>query len=138
MTLRRSILTLSLALAIAACGRDASTPTATPEATTAAAPAPAAKDPAAIAAELDALYEEYFEEGLKLNPIQATFIGDPRYNDQMPNFMSAEFRQQQHDYNQKYLDRARAIDPATTSETAQRSRERVAGRCSRSVIDPAA
>ena len=121
MTLRRSILTLSLALAIAACGRDASTPPATPEATTAAAPAPAAKDPAAIAAELDALYEEYFEEGLKLNPIQATFIGDPRYNDQLPNFLSAEYRQQQHDYNQKYLDRAKAIDPSTLDGQARLS-----------------
>ncbi|MFX8347224.1 hypothetical protein ABTL51_20125, partial [Acinetobacter baumannii] len=64
-----------------------------------AAPAFAADAPAAAqtqnaqAARLNALYEQYWEELLKLNPIQATFQGDPRYNDQLPNFYSAEYRE---------------------------------------------
>ncbi|MFS8064187.1 MAG: DUF885 domain-containing protein, partial [Luteimonas sp.] len=33
------------------------------------------------ATQLNQLYDQFWEESLKLNPIQATFQGDPRYND---------------------------------------------------------
>ena len=36
------------------------------------------------------LVEAYFEEYLQLDPIEATFIGDPRYNDQLPNDIAPE------------------------------------------------
>jgi uncharacterized protein (DUF885 family) len=61
------------------------------------------------AAKLDALYTEYWEENLKLNPITATFAGDPRYNDQLPNFLAKDFEDKSHAFIQKYLDKARAI-----------------------------
>src|SRR5689334_312838 len=61
------------------------------------------------AAQLGALYAEYWEENLKLSPITATFAGDPRYNDQLPNFLTKQYEDQQHAFIQKYLDRARAI-----------------------------
>src|SRR4051812_5114424 len=61
------------------------------------------------AARLGALYAEYWEENLKLNPMTATFAGDPRYNDQLPNFFSKAFEDRSHAFVQKYLDRARAI-----------------------------
>jgi uncharacterized protein (DUF885 family) len=61
------------------------------------------------AAQLDAMYSEYWEENLRLNPITATFAGDPRYNDQLPNFLSSEFQERSRAFVQKYLDRARAI-----------------------------
>ena len=61
------------------------------------------------AAQLNALYSEYWEENLKLNPISATFAGDPRYNDQLPNFLTKEFDDQSRAFAKKYLDRARAI-----------------------------
>ncbi|NDK39643.1 DUF885 family protein [Pseudoxanthomonas gei] len=66
--------------------------------------APVASQPAsAKAAQLQKLYVDYWEEVLKLNPIQATFQGDPRYNDQLPDFGSAAFRQQQHDFTARWL-----------------------------------
>lgn len=34
---------------------------------------------------LNAFFDEYFQAQLKLNPIQATFIGDPRFNYYVPN-----------------------------------------------------
>jgi uncharacterized protein (DUF885 family) len=69
-----------------------------------------AADPAPTkAAQLNTLYAEYWEENLKLNPITATFAGDPRYNDQLPNFLTKEFEDQTHAFIQKYYDRARAI-----------------------------
>jgi len=66
--------------------------------------APVASQPAsAKAAQLQKLYVDYWEEVLKLNPIQATFQGDPRYNDQLPDFGSAAFRKQQHDFTARWL-----------------------------------
>ncbi|HEU0305676.1 MAG TPA: DUF885 family protein, partial [Lysobacter sp.] len=95
-------LVLSLALALAA--------TATPAF---AAQAPqAAQAEQGKAARLNALYEQYWEETLKLNPIQATFQGDPRYNDQLPDFLSAEFRQQAHDFTVRWLKAVKDIGPA--------------------------
>ncbi|MBW8851920.1 MAG: DUF885 family protein [Xanthomonadales bacterium] len=60
---------------------------------------------------LDRLYEAYWEETLKLNPLQATFQGDPRYNDQLPNFLTAEFRKQGHDFTVRWLEKIEAIGP---------------------------
>ena len=75
-----------------------------------AADAPAATTPAASkAAQLDKLYADYWEALLKLNPLQATFQGDNRYNDQMPDFYSAGFRKQQHDFTVEWLGKAQAI-----------------------------
>jgi uncharacterized protein (DUF885 family) len=61
------------------------------------------------AKQLNTLYTEYWEENLKLNPIMGTFTGDPRYNDQFPNFLTQAYEDQQHAFVQKYLDKARAI-----------------------------
>src|SRR5689334_1314451 len=61
------------------------------------------------AAQLNALYNEYWEENLKLNPVSATFAGDPRYNDQLPNFLTKEFEDKSKAFAQKYLDKAHAI-----------------------------
>lgn len=63
------------------------------------------------AQKLDRLYAEYWEESLKLNPIQATFQGDPRYNDQLPDFYSAAFRAEGLAFTKKWLDRVQAVGP---------------------------
>lgn len=39
----------------------------------------------------DKLLEDYFEDSLELYRINATFMGDSRYNDTLPNFLSSEF-----------------------------------------------
>ena len=44
----------------------------------------------ARAAQLNTLYAEYWEENLELNPLTATYAGDPRYNAELPNFLSVE------------------------------------------------
>ncbi|WP_133499676.1 DUF885 domain-containing protein [Cognatilysobacter terrigena] len=58
---------------------------------------------------LTAMYEQYWEELLKLNPLQATFQGDPRYNDQMPNFLAADYRKKSHDFTVKWLDAVQKV-----------------------------
>ena len=64
------------------------------------------------ATQLNHLYDQFWEESLKLNPIQATFQGDPRYNDQLPNFLGAEFRGRSHEFTQRWLDKVQKIGPA--------------------------
>jgi len=70
---------------------------------------PAAETPGATAApetsrKLHALFDQYFEEYLELRPLAATYIGDNRYNDSLPNYIGPEYRAQVHEMNQRYLD----------------------------------
>ena len=75
----------------------------------------------ARAAKLSALYAEYWEENLKLNPMTATQAGDPRYNAELPNIFALEHRDALKAFHQKYLDRARAIGDAGLSGQAKLS-----------------
>ena len=82
----------------------------TPVVASAAAPSGATVQPAQDkASQLNALYEQYWEESLKLNPLRATFQGDPRYNDQLPNFLSAEFRDQSLRFTRDWLQRIESV-----------------------------
>ena len=86
-------------------------------AATAAAAAPAATDRAqAESQKLNAIFDEYFEEYLQQNPILATSIGDPRYNDRFvvgisPAAIAAEEKLQR-DYLARLLTVHRAALPA--------------------------
>ena len=73
----------------------------------AATPAQAA---AAHSAELAAFFEQYFEDLLALNPLLATFIGDNRYNDQLPNDIGPEYRARQRELNERYLAACARVD----------------------------
>ena len=96
----------ALALAIALTGCATTAPVAPAASATAAVPAQASK-----AQRLNALYEQYWEEVLRMNPVQATFQGDARYNDQLPDFLSAEFREQARAFNARWLKTMQDIGP---------------------------
>lgn len=99
-----SLLTLALAATLAGCAT-----TASPAST---ATIPAQTVPAQDkASRLTALYEQYWEEQLKLNPLAATFQGDPRYNDQLPNFYSPEYRAQARAFTERWLTSVESIGP---------------------------
>lgn len=61
------------------------------------------------AAQLNKLYGEFWEENLKLNPVTATYAGDPRYNAELPNDLSKEYREKEKAFEKSYLERARKI-----------------------------
>lgn len=69
---------------------------------------PAADDPART---LELLYEEFFEEQLRLLPTMATYLGDERYNDRLENPADPAFSRALEDLNRRYLERARRVDP---------------------------
>ncbi|MBS7455607.1 DUF885 domain-containing protein [Coralloluteibacterium stylophorae] len=106
----RHLLALALAAALAGCGADHDAATPADGKGAAATAAGTTADTGDAAARLQTLYAEFWEESLALHPLQATFVGDDRYNDRLPDTASAEFREKEHAFLTKWLERARAID----------------------------
>jgi len=104
------------ALALAACALMTTTATAHESGVAAAVAATAPVVNAAVdaktaapASSLESLFAIYWEESLALNPIQATYVGDARYNDQLPNFLGAEDRERQLAFARKWLSQLDAL-----------------------------
>ncbi len=70
-------------------------------------------------AALNALVEEYFERQLELSPLNATAIGDSRYDDRLDDSTSPGFREKAFGIERAFLDRARLIDAAQLSPAAR-------------------
>jgi uncharacterized protein (DUF885 family) len=77
--------------------------------------APPAAASADAGQQLHTLLDAYFEDNLRLNPLLATYIGDNRYNDRLPNTLGPEYRAEVHAVNQRYLDDVRRIDAVQLS-----------------------
>lgn len=67
-------------------------------------------------ASLDSLLKQYHEERLKLFPIDATYAGDNRYNDLLPNTLTIEYRDQVKDFFTHYKEQLKAFDREKLSE----------------------
>jgi uncharacterized protein (DUF885 family) len=59
---------------------------------------------------LGALFDDYFERNLELNPLTATFIGDYRYNDRLANTFGPEYRAAATAMDEEFLRRLLEID----------------------------
>ena len=100
---------LVLAIAAALCAGASSTSAFAQDATASAQAMQAAAPMSAKAAQLDKFYTDFWEASLKLNPIEATFVGDPRYNDQLPNFLAKDYIDETNRFNEEWLAKAKAI-----------------------------
>lgn len=67
------------------------------------------------------LLENYYQDGLKLFPINATFQGDPRYDDLLQNDLTAEFNNRSSDYYRGYLDQLQSFDRSSLTAEEQMS-----------------
>ena len=56
------------------------------------------------------LLTDYQEGRLQLNPLEATFLGDDRYNDRLPNMLAREYKEESRAFFQDYLQRLQQID----------------------------
>ena len=123
--MNRSIpaLLLGIGLAMSGCGRDSTDAAGEPAAETDRPAAEAAGED--TAAELDAVFAEYQEEYLQMNPVMATFLGDNRYNDQWFPLdpLSDEYLEADYRMNQRYLARITEIDPEGLDELARSNYE---------------
>lgn len=70
------------------------------------APAPAPTE----AQKLKALLDAQWEEGLQRNPVQATALGDDRFNDRFPNTLSPAWRAEDKALTEKWLKAFKALD----------------------------
>ncbi len=61
-------------------------------------------------AELNKLFQDNFQAGLALNPIQATAIGIPGYNDKLPNFLSPEYQEKSRQFGDEWVAKIKNID----------------------------
>lgn len=86
---------LAVALFVAACGNEQTEPPAD------------VTDPTAS---LHALFDEFFERGLELNPMRASTIGDYRFNDQFANSIGPEHREASRQLDETFLARLLNID----------------------------
>jgi len=73
-------------------------------------------------AEQKALFSEWWETNLKLNPTLATNVGDYRYNDQLGDYSLAAIHQR-HEMNDEFLKRAKAISSEGFGEEDRTSHE---------------
>lgn len=79
-------------------------------------PAATGTDEAAAAQQqLHEVFDGFFEEQLAREPFLATIIGDNRFNDQFPNYLTADYRVAEQRMQQRWLDEARRIDRALLS-----------------------
>ena len=62
------------------------------------------------------ILDDYYEQRLKLFPIEATVQGDTRYNDLLPNDISADFLAQTKSFYTATLDKLKPIDRETLSD----------------------
>ncbi len=65
------------------------------------------------------LFQEYFDEGLELNPIAGTFLGRREFNSRMVNSLSPEHREQSHAYNARWLKKMQAVERSKLDNSDQ-------------------
>ena len=106
----------AISLAVVACGREA--PPAVEVAST------VQEAPTVVAAaELHALFDEFFERELELNPLSATSIGDDRYNDRLANSIGPDYREAAAALDREFLQRLLQIDVSGLSDKDRLSYE---------------
>lgn len=80
-------------------------------------------------AKFDSLLVNYYEDGLRLDPISATTSGDMRYNDRFPNFLSEAYEDSLRAYYTTYKNAAQEFDAELLSESEQMSRDILLWQC---------
>jgi uncharacterized protein (DUF885 family) len=69
----------------------------------------------------NAFLEEYYQVNLKMNPLEATGMGDNRYNNLLPNFLSDEYKTESKNFNQSTLEGLNNFSKENLSKTQQLS-----------------
>ena len=77
--------------------------------------------------------EAYYQESLSLYKINATYQGDTRYNDTLPNTLSLEFKEKEKAFYRSYLNKIKTFDDSSLSEDALLSKKVLIWECEMSL-----
>ncbi|WP_044399077.1 DUF885 family protein [Lacinutrix sp. Hel_I_90] len=69
------------------------------------------------------MLDDFYEEGLKLNPLNATAAGDNRYNNSLPNTLTEAYVAQEKAYYQTFKTKAESYTNTTLNASEQLSRD---------------
>ena len=75
-----------------------------------------------MSADFNKMLDNYYEEGLKLNPLNATFFGDTSYNDSFPNLLSDEYISDLKSYYTNFQEEASKFEDTALNETEKMSK----------------
>src|SRR5690606_15268294 len=75
------------------------------------------------------MLDSYYEQGLMLNPLNATFSGDIRYNDSFPNFLSDEYVSELKSYFTSYKEQVSKFKDEDLSKTEKMSKDVLLWEC---------
>ncbi|QSX42048.1 DUF885 domain-containing protein [Shewanella cyperi] len=103
--MKKAVLAFSIGIALAGCDDNSVTSKANSDSTQTQVQAEVS-----AASQYQALVESFFKEYLKLEPLDATFIGVNDYNGVFGNNLTEEYLKARHDFNSGYLQQARKID----------------------------
>jgi uncharacterized protein (DUF885 family) len=104
---RFAVLAVSASLFGPLCGACAHQPASPP-----AVPAVAERGPSTPKAQLQKLFDDYYEDTLVMDPLTASLLGDHRFDDRMAIDISDEYRARVAEMCRRYLGRLAAIAPA--------------------------
>jgi len=79
------------------------------------------------------VFENYYQESLKLYPLDATSQGDLRYNDFLPNSLSDEFRNQEKEFYYNYKNLINKYDDKLLTEEDLLSKKILLWECNRNL-----
>lgn len=79
-------------------------------------------DKSTVSIAFNQMLDDYYEEGLKLNPLNATFAGDIRYNNSFPNTLSDEYKAEVKIYYANYLEKIAQYNSEDLSENEKMSK----------------
>ena len=82
-----------------------------------------------VSSNFNKVLDNYYEDGLKLGPLNATFSGDTRYNDSFPNFLSDEYVSEMKTYYTNYKTEASKFKDEDLSDTEKMSKDILLWEC---------
>ncbi|WP_438710054.1 DUF885 domain-containing protein [Aquimarina muelleri] len=90
-------------------------------------------DQIAVSDRFNQMLDNYYEEGLQLNPVQATFTGDNRFNDQFSNPLAEETVNNYKAYYKKYKEQVAQFEDSTLSDSEKMSKAILNWECDRNL-----
>jgi len=71
--------------------------------------------------EIKTMLENYYQDNLKMSPMEATMAGDNRFNDQFPNLISRDYLDRKKNFYQGIKEKIAGLDRAQLSDNDQLS-----------------